>query len=319
MLKNYTVLKKRIIMAKGIRYVLCLYLALFPGSHPSFAELGNVCGSNFAIYCFVFPLSSHGLKVLSWNIDGRDEEDIQDRTESVCDFIAANQPDVVYLQEVVSEMMGIIGSKLDSSYEGYTAHSPPAHYYPAILVRKSSIQVQGSLECYDFHYSSMGRHLLQLPVKFSELEIQLMTSHLESLKDYARERKDQLKYAFEIMEELQASKICIFGGDLNVRDDEVGKVGLPDKTVDVWEACGSNEEEKYTWDATANDNLNWSFGKKLKMRFDRVYLSPSDGKLRPKGFSLVGKERLSRCGRFPSDHWGLWMEFGVEPSSQSHT
>ena len=230
----------------------------------------------------------------------------------MCDFIAANQPDVVYLQEVVSKTMGIIGSKLDSSYEGYTAHSPPAHYYPAILVRKSSIQVQGSLECLNFPHSCMGRHLLQLPVKFSDLEIQLMTSHLESMKDYGRERKDQLRSAFEIMTKLQASKICIFGGDLNLRDNEVRNVGLPKKTVDVWEACGSVEEEKYTWDVSANDNLNWPYGNKPKLRFDRVYLSPSDGKLRPKSFSLVGKERLPRCGRFPSDHWGLWMEFGVE-------
>ena len=261
---------------------------------------------------FFYPLSSQNLKVLSWNIDGLDGRDIQTRTEAVCDFIAAKKPDIVYLQEVVPKTMGIIGSKLDSSYEGYTAHSPPAHYYPAILVRKSTIRVQGSLECLDFPRSSMGRHLLQLPVKFSDLELQLMTSHLESMKDYGRERKDQLRSAFEIMKELQASKICIFGGDLNVRDNEVRSVGLPEKTVDVWEACGSAEEEKYTWDVSENDNLNWPYGNKPKLRFDRVYLSPSDGKLRPKSFSLVGKERLPHCSWFPSDHWGLWMEFGIK-------
>ena len=43
---------------------------------------------------------------------------------------------------------------------------------------------------------------------------------------------------------------------LNVRDDEVAKVGLLPSMIDVWEACGSVEKHKYTWDVSENDNLN---------------------------------------------------------------
>ena len=29
-------------------------------------------------------------------------------------------------------------------------------------------------------------------------------------------------------------------------------------------------------------------------------------------FELIGKMRLTECGRFASDHWELWMEFQVK-------
>ena len=201
---------------------------------------------------------------------------------------------------------------LSTTYDCYSAPNPPVHYYPAILVQKYTVETAGSLDCFDFPQSTMGRHLLQLPVKFVGVEVQLMTSHLESMKDYASERKRQLKNVFGIMDKLQQSKTCIFGGDLNVRDAEVASVGLPKKTVDVWEACGSQVEHKYTWDISSNDNLDWQFPNKPKLRFDRLYLSPTDSQLFPKSFELVGRERLPSCDRFPSDHWGMWAEFEVK-------
>ena len=227
----------------------------------------------------------------------------------MCDFIASRQPHAVFLQEVIPSTWSTIVGKLDPTYDCFSATTPPVHYYPAILVKRSDVQVRGSLECLGFPTTSMGRHLLQLPIEFSGVSTHLMTSHLESMKDHGSERKKQLKTVFSIMSDLHKSKACIFGGDLNLRDSEVKSVGLPQNTVDVWEACGSEEAHKYTWDVGANDNLNWQFPNKPKLRFDRVYLSPSHGKLQPKSFSLVGKERLPSCGRFPSDHWGIWMEF----------
>ena len=252
------------------------------------------------------------LKVLSWNIDGLDERDTIERTLAVCELIHSRTPHVVYLQEVVPTTWARIVSTLSTTYNCYSSPNPPAHYYPVLLVQEGTVEIAGSLKCFNFPHSTMGRHLLQLPVKFSGVEIQLMTSHLESTKDYASERKRQLKKAFEIMERLQQSKTCIFGGDLNVRDAEVASVGLPKNAVDVWEACGSQMEHKYTWDISENDNLDWPFPNKPKLRFDRLYLSPTDSQLFPKSFELVGRERLPSCDRFPSDHWGMWAEFEVK-------
>ena len=246
--------------------------------------------------------------MLSWNIYGLDDSKIVERTLAICEFIRSHTPHAVYLQEVIPPTWDSIVSQLSTAYDCYCSPSPPMHYYPAILVRKTGIETMGPLECFSFPNSSMGRHLLQLPVKFSGAEIQLMTSHLESMEEYAVERKQQLNTVFELMTKLQQSKICIFGGDLNVRDAEVRSVGLPENTVDVWEACGSQEEHKYTRDVSAND---WRYPNKPKLRLDRLYLCPRDRQLHPKSFALVGKERLPGIDRFPSDHWGIWAEFEV--------
>jgi tyrosyl-DNA phosphodiesterase 2 len=161
----------------------------------------------------------------------------------------------------------------------------------------------------------MGRHLLQLPIQFSGVDVTVMTSHLESLKDYGEERVRQLKIVFEKMTDLQqVNKVSIFGGDLNIREAELKKASVPEKFVDIWEACGKRKAHQYSWDVSENDNLDWPYPNRPKTRYDRVFLSPSDSVLRPTNFELIGKTRLTQCGRFASDHWGLWMEFQVNNS-----
>ena len=158
----------------------------------------------------------------------------------------------------------------------------------------------------------MGRQLLQLPVLYLGINLKLMTSHLESMKDYSAERKAQLRIAFDFMSKREGERVCIFGGDLNLRDSEVKSVKIPQNVVDVWEACGAERDTKFTWDVSVNDNLDWPYPNRPKSRFDRIYLAPKDGGLRPRNFELVGQDRLHECGRFPSDHWGMWVEFDVE-------
>ena len=48
--------------------------------------------------------SGNVLRLLSWNIDGLDEEDKTERTEEVCRIILLKRPHVVYLQEVVASV-----------------------------------------------------------------------------------------------------------------------------------------------------------------------------------------------------------------------
>ena len=48
-----------------------------------------------------------------------------------------------------------------------------------------------------------------------------MTSHLESTKDHAKERKNQLKKALAHMSKADPDRTVVFGGDLNLRDNEV--------------------------------------------------------------------------------------------------
>ena len=49
-----------------------------------------------------------------------------------------------------------------------------------------------------------------------------MTSHLESTASHAAERRRQLTTSFERMLAANPTKTVLFGGDLNLRDKEVG-------------------------------------------------------------------------------------------------
>ena len=218
----------------------------------------------------------------------------------MCELIITRRPTFIFLQEVVQPVeRGIIIKRLGESYL-YFAPEPRLRYYVAILVHKSSsVSVRGHLEVTYFPHSQMGRHLLHLPVSYCGVDIDLFTSHLESEKKNGKERCSQLVAVFKTITELQKQSpktACIFGGDLNVRDHEVTAVGLPPHTVDVWEECGSSEEHIHTY---------------VVLRLDRIYLSSCDGRVRANSFSLVGKQRLPECGRFPSDHWGVWSELEV--------
>lgn len=267
-------------------------------------------------------------RLLSWNIDGLDHRNTVDRTLAVCSFIKSQLPHAVFLQEVIDNTWGVIVKELSTVYDCYSPDSPGAPYYVAILVHKTAVKTTGSLECFDFPSSGMGRQLLQLSVRYAGADILLMTSHLESTKEQAcsQERKRQLVTVFRRITEAHAKDSlvsCLFGGDLNLRDFEVKSVSLPADTVDVWEACGSQPSQRYTWDMKENDNLDWPHpGNKPSCRFDRLYFMPAEKaglKIPPAEeewggdrFVLVGKVRLSKCGhRFASDHWGMWAEFQV--------
>ena len=51
------------------------------------------------------------ISVLSWNLAGLHEDDLEVRTLSVCEVINTKQPDVCLLQEVVDDSLGILMSK----------------------------------------------------------------------------------------------------------------------------------------------------------------------------------------------------------------
>lgn len=167
-----------------------------------------------------------------------------------------------------------------------------------------------------------------------------MTSHLESCKGYAKERMKQLQVVMQRMKDAPDDVNVLFGGDTNLRDTEVSlpvnlyvvvvvwfpleecllwffyqvaKVGLPPSVCDVWERLGKQEHCRYTWDTKANNNKTVPYVSRC--RFDRVYLRPASqegvARLAPDHMALVGLEKLD-CGRYTSDHWGIYCSFAVE-------
>jgi tyrosyl-DNA phosphodiesterase 2 len=114
---------------------------------------------------------------------------------------------------------------------------------------------------------------------------------------------------------MDSASTVIFGGDLNLRDTEVQKLGgFPAGVYDVWIKTGARKEVEYTWDMTRNDNLELTGGSKFKpkFRFDRIFVRPSRASdVEAIHFGLTGLQRLKPHVCFPSDHWGLAVHFAL--------
>ena len=105
----------------------------------------------------------------------------------------------------------------------------------------------------------MGRHVLAAQVHCGSVKLDLFNTHLESTKEHAEERGNQLKQCLAQVGSRPSDRVSILAGDLNLRDAElVASGGLPERTVDVWEKCGARKEVQYTWDMMRNTNLQVS-------------------------------------------------------------
>ncbi|XP_026857470.1 tyrosyl-DNA phosphodiesterase 2 isoform X2 [Electrophorus electricus] len=252
------------------------------------------------------------LTLLTWNIDGLDVEDLKERIPSLLSYLGTHRADVVLLQELVPPYLKIL-QEIMTDYE--FLQGDDSGYFTAILLRKSRVEFLQS-NIVKFPTTEMGRNLLMANVCFSGQQLCFMTSHLESLKTSSQERMNQLRRVWKWMREAPDSHTVIFGGDTNLRDWEVKKLGgLPDCIMDVWEMLGQPEDCMYTWDTTTNNNKEVPFP--VRLRFDRVYLrGPREGLWpHPTRMTLVGLEKL-RCSRFTSDHWGILCTFSFESSVQ---
>ncbi|KAJ7338581.1 hypothetical protein JRQ81_012483 [Phrynocephalus forsythii] len=245
--------------------------------------------------------------LITWNIDGLDLSNVQERARGVCSYIALYSPDVVFLQEVIPPYLNYL-QKRAVSYTIIPGNTDD--YFTAIMLKKSRVKLLKH-EIIPFPTTAMRRNLLAVHATVSGIEVCLMTSHLESTKSHGEERLNQLKKVLAKMTEESNSTTVIFGGDTNLRDKEVAKLGgLPSSVVDIWEFLGRPEHCHYTWDTSQNTNLDARY--KCKLRFDRLFFrsASAGGQIIPRSLDLIGLEKLD-CGKFPSDHWGLLCMFDI--------
>ncbi|KAF1652116.1 Tyrosyl-DNA phosphodiesterase 2, partial [Aptenodytes patagonicus] len=245
--------------------------------------------------------------LITWNIDGLDLGNLKERARGICSYLALYSPDVVFLQEVIPPHLCLLQMGA-SSYTIIPGNI--GGYFTAIMLKKPRVKLLKH-EIIPFPTTSMMRNLLVVYVSISGNELCLMTSHLESTKNHSKERMKQLQIVLNKMQKESESHTVIFGGDTNLRDSEVTKLGnLPNNITDIWEFLGKPQHCRYTWDTHSNTNLDAVY--KCKMRFDRIYFRPAAdrGHIIPRSMDLIGLEKLD-CGRFPSDHWGLLCNFDV--------
>ncbi|XP_024863334.1 tyrosyl-DNA phosphodiesterase 2 isoform X2 [Kryptolebias marmoratus] len=249
------------------------------------------------------------LSVISWNVDGLDTDNLAERARGLCSYLVLYTPDVVFLQELIPPYVQYLKKRavsyliIEAGEEGY---------FTGMMLKKSRVKFLES-EIVNYPSTQMMRNLLVAQVAFKGQKLCLMTSHLESCKGHAEERMKQLRVVMQRMKDAPDDVSVLFGGDTNLRDTEVAKVGLPSSVCDVWERLGKQEHCRYTWDTKANSNKTVPYVSRC--RFDRIYLRPAtqEGvpRLGPDHMALVGLEKLD-CGRYTSDHWGIYCSFTAE-------
>ncbi|KAJ9588028.1 hypothetical protein L9F63_028160, partial [Diploptera punctata] len=245
-------------------------------------------GDEGAIVVNVDSLVSHQM--------ARSKAMVKARTKAVCKIIFMEQPDIVFLQELIPETFSYIEDKLP---EYMCIAGNTDGYFIATLLRRFTVY-------YDRHGikphpgSLMLRNMLIVEAHIGPMKLQLVNTHLESTKDHASERVKQLKTVLKKHKNSQKKYSVIVAGDLNLRDKELELAGgIPPGLEDLWISCGSRKECQYTWDMTRNMN------KEIPGRFKPRCLSPVH-------FGLVGIEKVSNTQCFPSDHWGLQVYFNIE-------
>ena len=226
----------------------------------------------------------------------------------------------MFLQEVVETSEQILRERLSKHY-AFTVGFNGCNYYTTVLTKLSTCELEPPTSLIKFSNTVMGRNLLQVKLVYKkQVAICAMTSHLESGKEFGKQRTAQLQQCFRAMTQLEPEYVVFFGGDLNMRDAEVTAVGgLPSKVCDVWEATGARKECLYTWDTSRNTNLSINAKWKPRCRFDRLYyrgafkrqrnseilVANESLTLMPVYFELEGLEKLKSCNRFCSDHWAI--------------
>ncbi|XP_053705019.1 tyrosyl-DNA phosphodiesterase 2 [Synchiropus splendidus] len=248
---------------------------------------------------------SEELSLISWNVDGLDLENLAERARGLCSFLVLYHPDVVFLQELIPGYVDYL-KKRAVSY--HIIQGGEDCYFTGIMLKKTRVKLVES-EIVNFQTSQM-RNLLVAQATYKGQKLCLMTSHLESCKDQAALRMKQLSLVMQRMTNAPGDVTVVFGGDTNLRDAEVAKVGLPANVLDVWEKLGKPEHCRYTWDTKINSNKNARYVSRC--RFDRVYLRPATEEsvphLGPSHMTVLGVEPLD-CRRYISDHWGLYCCF----------
>ena len=250
------------------------------------------------------------ISFISWNIDGLDQSNIVQRTMSVIKTIKTRNVDIIFLQEVVPQTYEIMKSKLSSDYL-FTEKKDP--YFTTVLLKRSTINVE-SVDVKPFKNSSMYRDLTIINATLENgIKLLLMNVHLESTKDFAEARMQQLKEAFKLAKDHNKNSTVILAGDMNARDTEVNKVGIPVGIEDLWVSLGKRKECQYTWDTLRNNNLQMGGKFKPRCRFDRVYFRQSAAKdITAEHFGLCGIEKVAGMQCFPSDHWGMYCIFDIK-------
>ena len=251
--------------------------------------------------------------MVTWNIDGLDENNLDKRIAHIIQILNKIKPDVIFLQEVTEKILEELILKMHGTDFHIIEQVSDVHYFTCILLHRTTIHLDKA-HYKSFENSTMGRGLQKIDCHVGKVKISLFNVHLESTSKLSKERVEQLKKCFSEIKLLGDDTTVILAGDMNIRDKEIALLkkgtGFPSSIKDVWELLGKETKDQYTWDMKRNTNLKMNGRFKPQLRFDRVYIKDSlPIRMVPKSFNLIGTKKVSGTELFPSDHWGVQTLF----------
>lgn len=241
------------------------------------------------------------MKVISWNLNGLEDEGLDMRTEAamfemllgapleqaMVQGFKPKMPDIVMLQEVVPRSFNahVVPHLKRAGFHIFPDAPGERSYFEVIATRLPILEASYT----PFNYSDQGRGLSTVKID----GLTLMTAHMESQKPGKSMRIDQAQSIIEQMTHCKTP--CLFAGDTNLRKKEW--LSLEAGVIkDAWEALGSAKQYKTTWQ-----------NKSYKARYDRAWTRG----LSIKNFETFGKDKVKGLQIRPSDHFAIRVEFDM--------
>lgn len=138
------------------------------------------------------------------------------------------------------------------------------------------------------------------------INLQLVNVQFERSAALSEARMEQFKTSVHRCLQFQGDCTVILAGDMSLHHyEEVDPLQL----CDTWNHCGSKMSDCFTFDMIQNSNISRLRHKKIRERFDRIYLRFSENEeIVPNDLIVVGREKVSDTGLFPSCHFGVLVE-----------
>ena len=215
---------------------------------------GEAAGSSSGLVATTKPPST--LSMITWNIDGLDVKNLAMRTAHVIHVLKKIKPDVILLQEVTASIVEDLERHLIDYH--IIEQGSGMDYFTCVLLRQTTLYLDKA-HTNAFDNTKMGRGLQRIDCHMGKVKMSFLNVHLESTKDFSKERLEQLRKCLAEVEGLKDDTTAILAGDMNIRDSEISSLrngsGLPANVKDIWELLGKRKEVQYTWDMMRNTNL----------------------------------------------------------------
>ena len=128
-------------------------------------------------------MSKEGLTVLSWNLEGLAEDELDARTRVAMTEVLGLSPTIACFQEVVPRSLATVQRCLHAVYEDAERESPPSgNYFTKLYIRRGSGLTVTDVVRLPFRAgSAMGRDLVRVTLADGcGTHVCVATSHLES-------------------------------------------------------------------------------------------------------------------------------------------